>query len=216
MLPYTFENIIMSELRLAGYVGAKATPGQYIQPAPNLPIVVTDARVSVTEGFPVTPDIAQAVKELRGIHDLAGETTWLFDNTPDLRVKGLAGHKQFAKYMNTMLNAQLSDRGEPQYFVQTREYDGSITTNRRTGSFMDAKVHFLLLSRMLRNLPAFEPRNMQQMYTALIYRGLHDTEMRPTESTSVQQAIEAMEQTFPGFAHDRNRVDRQREPEVEQ
>jgi hypothetical protein len=47
---------------------------------------------------------------------------------------------------------------------------------------MDAKVHFLVLSRMMHNLPAFELQNMQQMHKALIYRGLHDTEIQPKKA----------------------------------
>lgn len=216
MLPYKFEKIMMSELRLAGYTEAQAVPVEYIQPAPGLPITITDTRVSIPKDFHLTPEIAGTVNELQAIHKLAFEATWLFDNTPDLRAKELAGQKQFAKYMNTMLNAQLSDSDEPQYFVQTREYDGSITTNRRTNSFRDAKVHFLVISFIMRNIPAFDLKHMEQMYKALIYRGLHDTEMQPAESARVQRAIEAMEQTFPGSATDRNRTDREREPVVEQ
>ena len=200
MLPYKFEKIMMCELRLAGYNDAQATPGQYIQSAPDLPITITDTRVSVPEDFHPTSDISRMVKELRAIHRLANEATWLFDNTPDLRTKGMSGQKQFAKYMNTMLNAHLSDSGEPQYFVQTREYDGSLTMNRRTNSFRDAKVHFLVLSSIMHNLPAFEGQHMEQMHKALIYRGLHDTDMQPKESGLAQRAIEAMEQTFPGYA----------------
>lgn len=216
MLPYTFEKIMISELRLAGYPDAQVTPGRHIQPVPDLPITITDTHVTVPMDFQQTPDIARVLKELRAIHKLAFEATWLFDNTPDSRSRGIYGQKQFAKYMNTMLNAQLSDSGEPQYFVQTREYDGSITTNRRTSSFMDAKIHFLVLSSITQHLPAFEPQHMQQMHRALIYRGLHDTEMQPAESALVQRAIEAMEQTFPGLAADRNRADREYEPEAEQ
>lgn len=216
MLLYKFEKIMMCELRLAGYNDAQVTPGQYIQPVPDLPITITDTRVSVPKDYPLTPDISRKVKELREIHDLTNEATWLFDNTPDLRAKGLSGQKQFTKYMNTMLNASLSDSGEPQYFVQTREYDSSLTVNRRTNSFMDAKVHFLVLSSIMQNLPAFELQHMEQMHKALIYRGLHDTDMQPKESALVQRAIEAMEQTFPGLATDRNRADREYEPEVEQ
>jgi hypothetical protein len=40
--------------------------------------------------------------------------------------------------------------------------------------------------------------------------------MQPKESALVQRAIEAMEQTFPGLAADRNRADLEYEPEVEQ
>lgn len=216
MLTYTFQQIMLSELWLAGYTEAQAVPGQHIQPASNLPITMTDSRISVPEDFHLTPDISRMVKELWAIHKLTSEATWLFDNIPDSRAKEMFGQKQFAKYMNTMLNASLSDSGKPQYFVQTREYDGSLTMNRRTNSFRDAKVHFLVLSSITQSLPAFEGRHMEQMHRALIYRGLHDTEMKPTESALVQQAIEAMEQTFPGLAADRNRADREYEPEVEQ
>lgn len=212
MLPYTFEKIIISELRLAGYPDAQVTPGRYIRPVPDQPITITDTRVTVPTDLQQTPDITRMLKELQAIHKLANEATWLFDNTPDSRSRGIYGQKQFAKYMNTMLIARLPDSGDPQYFVQTREYDGSITTNRRTSSFMDAKVHFLVLSSITQHLPAFEPQHMQQMHRALIYRGLHDTEMQPTESALVQRAIEAMEQTFPGLAADRPRP----EPEASQ
>lgn len=215
MLSYTFEKIMMSELRLAGYNDAQIIPDQYIQPAPDLPLTITDTGVSVPENFHLTPDISRMVKELRTIHKLANEATWLFDNTPDSRTKGMFGQKQFAKYLNTMLNASLSDSGKPQYFVQTREYDGSLTMNRRTDSLRDAKVHFLVLSSLMKNLPAFELRNMEQMHKALLYRGLHDTEMPPAESALVQRAIEAMEQTFPGLAASRPQPEREAGLEVE-
>lgn len=117
------------------------------------------------------------------------------------------GQKQFARYMNTMFHASLSDSGKPQYFIKTQEHDGSITVNRRTSSFMDAKIHFLVLSSMIKNLPALDHENMTQMYRALIYRGRNDTEMQPAESAQVQRAIEAMEQTFPGLAADRRQLE---------
>jgi hypothetical protein len=215
MLPYIFEKIMMSELRLVGYNDAQVVPGRHIQPIPNLPVTITDTRLSIPKDFQSTPDISRKLKELQAIHKLANEATWLFDNTPDSRAKGMLGQKQFAKYMNTMLNASLSDSGEPQYFVQTREYDGSLTTNCRTNSFMDAKVHFLVLSSILHNLPAFELQHMEQMHRALIYRGLHDTDMQPKESALVQRAIEAMEQTFPGLAADRPQPEPETSQEVE-
>lgn len=215
MLPYTFERVAISELRLAGYTNAQITPGQHIQPVPNLPITMTDARITVPEGIEQMPYNARILNELRTIHKLANEATWLFDNTPVSRARGVDGQKQFAKYMNTLLVARLPDSGDPQYFVQTREYDGSFTVNRRTSSFADAKVHFLVLSSIIQHLPAFEPQNMQHMYRSLIYRGLHDTEMQNSESTLVQRAIEAIEQTFPGLGADRNKVIREHESEVE-
>lgn len=216
MLPYTYQKIMISELRLAGYTDAQVIPSQHIQPVPNLPITITDTRISVPKDFHLTPAVAKIKKDLQCLLGISGEATWLFDNTPDSRLKGLAGQKLFAKYMNTMLTAYLTDQGEPQYSVQTKEYDGSLTLNRKTGSYMDAKLHFLVLSPMQKNIPAFSLKYMDQVYQALLYRGQHDTEMRPLENEILQDAISAIERTFPGFADRRNRVEPEVGLEVEQ
>lgn len=216
MLPYTFQRIMMTELGMAGYNGAEVVPGHHIQPVPDLPITVTDTRIVIPKDFPLTPAVVKIKKDLQCLLGISGEATWLFDNTPDSRLKGLAGQKLFAQYMNAMLTARFTDQGEPQYSVQTKEYDGSLTSNRKTGSYMDAKLHFLVLSPMQKNIPAFSIKYMDQVYQALLYRGQHDTEMRPLENEILQDAISAIERTFPGFADRRNRVEPEAGLEAEQ
>ena len=49
MLLYKFEKIMMCELRLAGYNDAQVTPGQYIQPVPDLllPLRIPSIRAEI-------------------------------------------------------------------------------------------------------------------------------------------------------------------------
>jgi len=199
MLPYTFQKVMMAELRYAGYNEAKALPGQYIQPAPILPITITDTDLTVPKGFAVTPDISQLLLELKPIHKLASEATWLFENTQYMRTKGFEHHKLFAKYMNTLLSAHMPDNGEPEYCIRLK-HDRTLIPDCRTSSYLDAKVRFLTLSPILNNVPVFDTRNINQMYHALVYRGLHDSDMQAAESGMVRNAITAIEQAFPGFA----------------
>ena len=209
MLPYTFQRVMMAELRQAGYDDAKAFPGKYIQPVPELPITITDTRVSVPKDLGMMPGFSKLVRGLNTHLGIANEATWLFDNTPDSRSKVLGGQKLFVSYMNTLLTARMTENGEPQYSVQTKEYDGSLTINKRTGSYMDAKLHFLVMSPIHKNIEAFSHKYMAQIYDALIFRGQHDTEMKPLENEILRNAISAIEQAFPGFAPN------QRQPEPE-
>lgn len=215
MLPIMFERVMMAELRQAGYDEAKAFPGKYIQPVPDLPITITDTRVSVPKDLSVMPGFAELMRKLNTHLGIANEATWLFDNTPDSRSKELKGQKQFASYMNTLLTARMTENEVPQYSVQTKEYDGSLTVNRKTGSYMDAKLHFWVLSPIQKNIPAFSHQYMAQIYDALIYRGQHDTEMKPLESEILQNAISAIEQTFSGFAQSQRPPERDAGLEVE-
>lgn len=151
---------------------------------------------------------------LRPIQSNTLEMTAAWDKAMPMPIKDVAEFRLLSEYNNIVLAAR--DDGNYGLHFVTWEYSydrQGVGLGHYTTKYEEAKKDFAIRSGLIREKELFEPEQLKQIYSALLFQGKNDDELTYDTEKELHVVIEKLEDICPGLKVEQAQPEQ--EPEAE-
>ncbi|MEN3005976.1 hypothetical protein [Dehalobacterium formicoaceticum] len=226
------KRLMLIELRNKGFTQARYDPEKdAIFPTPDYPkIEIHEDEIwypNVTDDPPYIlgkiwhsrEEINAAMQKLvyntlRPIQSNAVEMTAAWDKAAPMPIKDVAEFRLLSEYNNIVLAAR--DDGDYGVHFVTWQYSYNrkgVGQGHYTTHYEDAKKDFATRSGLIREKELFEPEQLKQIYSALLFQGKNDDELTFDTEQKLHDVIEKLENICPNLKNKPEQTEQ--EPEAE-
>lgn len=143
------------------------------------------------------------------------EMTAAWENAPPMPIKDVSEFRLLSEYNNIVLAAR--DDGEYGLHFTTWQYSydrKGVGLGHYTTDYEDAKKDFATRSGLIRENELFEPDQLKQIYSALLFQGKNDEELTYDTEKELQVVIKKLENICPDLKE--LQTQQEREPQIKQ
>lgn len=226
------KRLMLVELREQGFTQARYDPQKdVVFPSPDFPEIEmreTEIRLPHKEPKYVLGKRFQSHEELEAhtrkltydtllpLFNKVTEMTAAWGNAKPLPIRDVSEFRLLSEYNNIVLAAR--DDGDYGLHFVTWEYSfdrKSMGQGHYTTDYECAKKDFATRSGLIQEKVLFEPEQLRQIYSALLFQGKNDDELTYCTEKELHAIIKKLENIFPGLKGLQVRQEQEHEVELE-
>lgn len=228
------KRLMLVELRKQGYHRAQYdTEKDAVLPSPDFPeILMKEHEIWRPREKPDPPfvlgELWQSAKEKAEIErklvyrtflpilNKATEMAAAWENAKPMPIRAVSEFRLLSEYNNIVLAAR--DDGDHGLHFTTWQYDynrKSVGRGHYTTNYEEAKKDFATRSGLIQEKILFQPEQLKQIYSALLFQGKNDDELTYDTEKGLHAVIEKLETICPDLKELQAQQNREAESEVE-
>jgi hypothetical protein len=226
------KRLLLVELRKQGFTQARYDPEKdAVLPTPDFPKIEMreneiwfpreEPKYVLGEKFQTREELEAPARKLTygmllPIFNNVTEMTAAWENAKPLPIRDVSEFRFFSEYNNILLAAR--DDGDYGLHFVTWEYSydrKGVGQGHYTTDYEGAKKDFATRSGLIQEKTLFQPEQLKQIYSALLFQGKNDDELTYDTEKELQAVIKKLENICPDLKELQAQQEREHEAEPE-